>query len=107
MEANLKLSGNIKQANPSVNNTEEFPINEIIGVLYSLSSNNWKSVIPQERKHKDSYKLLIGKCEEINHLESNWKASNKFKETVINLIKEKYLFVIKEIKEIGSRKRKI
>ena len=47
---------------------------EITGVWYSLSSNNWAKIKPQERKQSDSKRLLIGKCDEIIHLEINCKA---------------------------------
>ena len=68
----------MKQANPRVIKIIGMDNVEMMGVRYSLSSNNWAKINPQERKQSDSKRLLIGKWEEIIHLEINCKAITIF-----------------------------
>ena len=77
MEEDLRSSGKTKQAKPIVSNIIGIDKVEIMGVWYSLSSNNWAKINPQERKQSDSKRLLIGKCDEMTHLEINCKVINK------------------------------
>ena len=60
---------------------------EIMGVWYSLSSNNCARINPQERKQSDSKRLLIGKCDEIIHLEINCKVIKKLEITAKDFTK--------------------
>ena len=80
---------------------------EIIGVWYSLSSNNWAKIKPQERKQSDSKRLLIGKCDEIIHLEINCKVMNIFATIAKNFTKSDDLFFKVDTSEIGKEKSKI
>ena len=80
---------------------------EIIGVWYSLSSNNWAKINPQERKQSDSNRLLIGKCDEINHLEISCKAINIFAMIDKYFTKFDDLFFIVEMSENGKEKSNI
>ena len=107
MEEDLRSSGKIKQAKPSVNNIIGMDKVEIIGVLYSLSSNNWTNINPHERKHKDSKRLLIGKCDEIIHLKINCQAINIFATTAKHFTKSEDLFLNVEKRENGIEKSKV
>ena len=80
---------------------------EIIGVWYSLSSINWAKINAQERKQSDSKRLLIGKCDEIIHLEINWKAINILAIIAKYFTKSDDLFLKVEISENGKEKSKI
>ena len=80
---------------------------EIIGVWYSLSSNNWAKINPQERKQSDSKRLLIGKCDEIIHLKINCKAINMLATIAKLFTKSEGLFFNVEISENGKEKSKI
>ena len=80
---------------------------EIIGVWYSLSSNNCAKINPQERKQSDSKRLLIGKWDEIIHLENNWKVINMFAIIAKDFTKSDDLFFNVEIMENGNEKSKI
>ena len=80
---------------------------EIIGVSYSLSSNNWAISNPQERKHSDSKRLLMGKCDEIIHREINCKAIKIFAKIANNFTNSDDLFFNVEITENGKEKSKI
>ena len=80
---------------------------EIIGVWYSLSSNNWAKISPQDRKHRDSKRLLIGKCDEIIHLEINCKAITMLAIITKDLTKSDDLFLKVAISENGKEKSKI
>ena len=80
---------------------------EIIGVWYSLSSNNCAKINPQERKQRDSKRLLIGKWDEIIHLENNWKVINMFAIIAKDFTKSDDLFFNVEIMENGNEKSKI
>ena len=80
---------------------------EIMGVWYSLSSNNWAKINPQERKQRDSKRLLIGKCDEIIHREINCKAINKLATIAKYFTKLDDLFFSVEISENGKEKSKI
>ena len=64
---------------------------EIMGVWYSLSSNNWDKINPHERKQSDSKRLLIGKCDDITHLVINCK------EIIILEMIDKYLTKIEDL----------
>ena len=79
---------------------------EIIGVWYSLSSINWAKINPQERKQSDSKRLLIGKCDEIIHLEVNCKAINIFAIIARDFTKSEDLFLKVAISENGKEKSK-
>ena len=80
---------------------------EIMGVWYSLSSINWAKIKPQERKQSDSKRLLIGKCDEIIHLEINCKAIIIFAKIAKDLTKLEGLFFKVDISENGKEKSKI
>ena len=80
---------------------------EIMGVWYSLSSNNWAKINPQERKQSDSKRLLIGKCDERIHLEINCNAIIKFAIMDKDLTKLDDLFFSVDISENGKEKSKI
>ena len=80
---------------------------EIIGVWYSLSSNNWVKINPQDKKQRDSKRLLIGKCAEINHLRINCKAINIFATIAKYFTRSEDLFLNVEIRENGKEKSKI
>ena len=80
---------------------------EIMGVWYSLSSNNWAKTNPQERKQSDSKRLLTGKCDEIIHLEINWKAINILAIIDKDLTNSDDLFFSVETSENGKEKSKI
>ena len=80
---------------------------EIIGVWYSLSISNCAKINPQERKHSDSKRLLIGKCDEIIHLEINCKAIIIFAKIAKDLTKLEGLFFNVDISENGKEKSKI
>ena len=80
---------------------------EIIGVSYSLSSNNWANSNPQERKQSDSKRLLIGKCDEMIHLDTNCKAIKIFALMVKNFTKSEDLFLKVEIRDNGKEISKI
>ena len=80
---------------------------EIIGVWYSLSISNCAKINPQERKHSDSKRLLIGKCDEIIHLEINCKAINMFAIIAKNFTSSDDLFFNVEINDIGKEKSKM
>jgi len=73
-----------------------------MGVLYSLSISNCPKEMPQTRKYNDSYKLLIGKCPEINHLKISCKAIKIFTKTVNVLTSEDDFLLKTDIKEIGK-----
>ena len=77
---------------------------EITGVWYSLSSNNWAKINPQERKQSDSKRLLIGKWEEIIHLEINCKAITIFALITKYFTNSDDLFFKVEISENGKEK---
>ena len=80
---------------------------EIMGVWYSLSSINWVKINPQERKQSDSKRLLIGKCDEIIHLQINWKAINILARIAKDFTKSDDLFFNVEINDNGREKSKI
>ncbi len=80
---------------------------EIMGVWYSLSSINWAKINPQERKQSDSKRLLIGKCDEIIHLQINWKAINILARIAKDFTKSDDLFFNVEINDNGREKSKI
>ena len=80
---------------------------EIMGVWYSLSSNNWAKINPQERKQSDSKRLLIGKCDEIIHREINCKVMNIFAVIAKYFTKSEDLLFKAEISENGKEKSKI
>ena len=80
---------------------------EIIGVWYSLSISNCAKINPQERKHSDSKRLLIGKCDEIIHLEINCKAIRILATIAKNFTKLDDLFFNVDISENGKEKSKI
>ncbi len=80
---------------------------EIIGVWYSLSSNNWAKINPQDRKQSDSNRLLIGKCDEIIHLKINCKAINIFAIIAEHFTKSDDLFFNVETMENGKEKSNI
>ena len=80
---------------------------EIMGVWYSLSSINWAKIKPQERKQSDSKRLLIGKCDEIIHLEINCKVIKIFEKMAKYLTKSEDLFFKVAIRENGKEKSKI
>ena len=79
---------------------------EIMGVWYSLSSINWAKIKPQERKQSDSKRLLIGKCDEIIHLEINCKAIKILAIIARDLTKSEALFLKVAISENGKEKSK-
>ena len=107
MEEDLKSSGKTKQAKPKVSNIIGIDKVEIMGVWYSLSSNNWAKINPQERKQSDSKRLLIGKCDEIIHLEINCKVINTLAVIAKDFTKSEDLFLSVEIRENGKEKSKI
>ena len=107
MEEDLRSSGKTKQAKPRVSNIMGMDKVEIMGVWYSLSSINWAKINAQERKQSDSKRLLIGKCEEINHLRINWKVINKFATIAKYFTKLDDLFFNVDISEKGKEKSKI
>ena len=80
---------------------------EIMGVWYSLSSINWAKINPQERKQSDSKRLLIGKWDEIIHLEINCKAIVIFEIIAKDFTNSDDLFLNVEISEKGKEKSKI
>ena len=104
MEEDLRSSGKTKQANPRVSNITGMDKVEIIGVWYSLSSNNWAKINPQERKQSDSKRLLMGKCDEIIHLEISCKAINILAEIDKHLTKLDDLFFNVAVIENGKEK---
>ena len=79
---------------------------EIMGVWYSLSRINWAKIKPQERKQSDSKRLLIGKCDEIIHLEINCKAINILAIIASDFTKSEDLFLKVAISENGNEKSK-
>ena len=79
----------------------------MMGVWYSLSSNNWVKIKPQERKQSDSKRLLIGKCDEIIHLEINCKVMNIFATIAKHFTKSDDVFFNVDTIEIGNEKSKI
>ena len=79
---------------------------EIMGVWYSLSSIRRAKIKPQERKQSDSKRLLIGKCDEIIHLEINCKAINILAIIVSDFTKSEDLFLKVAIRENGKEKSK-
>ena len=97
----------MKQAKPRVSNIMGMDKVEIIGVWYSLSSNNWAKINPQERKQSDSKRLLIGKCDERIHLKINCKAINIFATIANDFTRLDDLFLYVEISENGKEKSKI
>ena len=107
MEEDLRSSGKTKQAKPRVSNIIGMDKVEITGVLYSLSSNNWANISPHERKHNDSKRLLMGKCDEIIHLQINCKAINIFAIIAKHFTKSEDLFLNVEIRENGNEKSKV
>ena len=107
MEEDLRSSGKKKQANPSVSKIIGMDKVEIMGVWYSLSSNNWAKINPQERKQSDSKRLLIGKCDEIIHLEINCKVITMLEIITKDLTKSDDLFLKVAISENGKEKNKI
>ena len=106
MEEDLRSSGKTKQAKPSVSNIIGMDKVEIMGVWYSLSSINWAKIKPQERKQSDSKRLLIGKCDEIIHLEINCKAINILAIIASDFTKSEDLFLKVAISENGNEKSK-
>ena len=78
-----------------------------MGVSYSLSSINWAKINPQERKQSDSKRLLIGKCDEIIHLEINCKAINILAKIARDFTKSDDLLLNVAISENGKEKSKI
>ena len=78
----------------------------IMGVWYSLSSNNWAKINPQERKQSDSKRLLIGKCDEIIHREVNCKAINIFAIIAKVFTNSDDLFLKVAISENGNERSK-
>ena len=80
---------------------------EIMGVWYSLSSNNWAKINPQERKQSDSKRLLIGKCDEIIHLEINCRVTHIFAKIAKYFTRSEDLFLSVEIIENGREKSNI
>ena len=107
MDEDLSSSGKTKQAKPSVSNIIGIDKVEIIGVWYSLSSNNWAKINPHERKQSDSKRLLIGKCDEIIHLEINCKAISIFAKIAKHFTKTDVWFFNVEIRENGKEKNNI
>ena len=107
MEEDLRSSGKTKQANPRVSNITGIDKVEMMGVWYSLSSNNWAKINPQERKQSDSKRLLIGKCDEIIHLNNNWKAIDIFAIIANDFTKSDDLFFNVEVRENGKEKSKV
>ena len=97
----------MKQAKPRVNRIIGIDKVEIMGVWYSLSSNNCAKINPQDRKQSDSKRLLIGKCDEIIHLEINCKAINIFAMIDKDFTKSDGLFFKVETIENGKEKSKI
>ena len=77
-----------------------------MGVWYSLSSNNWARIRPQDRKQSDSKRLLIGKCDEIIHLEINCKEINILAIIAKYFTKLDDLFFKVDISENGKEKSK-
>ena len=75
---------------------------EIMGVWYSLSSNNWAKTNPQERKQSDSKRLLIGKCEEIIHLQTSCKANKILTKIVVELTSQDNDLLNKDINASGK-----
>ena len=104
MEEDLRSSGKKKQAKPRVSNIIGMDKVEIMGVWYSLSSNNWAKINPHERKQSDSYRLLIGKCDEIIHLVNSCKAINIFARIERDFTKSDDLFFNVDISENGKEK---
>ena len=80
---------------------------EITGVWYSLSSNNWAKINPQERKQSDSKRLLIGKWDEIIHLEINCRAINILETITKYFTKWEDLFFNVDTRDNGKEKSKI
>ena len=79
---------------------------EIMGAWYSLSSINWAKIKLQERKQSDSKRLLIGKCDEIIHLEINCKAINILAIIARDFTKSEDLLLKVAISENGKEKSK-
>ena len=79
---------------------------EIMGVWYSLSRINSAKINPQERKQSDSKRLLIGKCDEIIHLEINCKVINILAIITRDFTKSDDLFLRVAISENGKEKSK-
>ena len=104
---NFKSSGKTKQAKATVNNSIGIAIDGIIGDWYSLSINSCPIVVPQVRKYRDSYKLLTGKCPEINHLKSNCSVMNKFTKVVNSLTVKDDFFLKTAPRDIGKLTNKI
>ena len=78
-----------------------------MGVWYSLSSNNWAKINPQERKQSDSKRLLIGKCDEIIHLIISCKVIHIFAVIDRDFTKSEDLFFIVERSENGKENSNI
>ena len=106
MEEDLRSSGKTKQAKPSVSNIIGIDNVEIMGVWYSLSSINWARISPHERKQSDSKRLLIGKWDEIIHLDINCKVINKLVIIARDFTKSEDLFWKVAISENGKEKSK-
>ena len=77
-------------------------IDGMIADWYSLSINNCPKDKPQARKYSDSYKLLIGKCPEIDHLNTNCSAIKKLTKILSTLTVEDGFLLKTDIKEIGK-----
>ena len=102
MEAILKLSGKTKQANPSVSNEAGIPRQGITEVWYSFCKSNWTKVNPQDKKQSDSKRLLIGKCEEIIHLQTNCNANIMLTKIVVELTSQDNDLLNKDINASGK-----
>ena len=107
LDESFKSSGKTKQAKAIVNNSIGIAIEGINGDWYSLSINSCPNVIPQVRKYRDSYKLLIGKCPEIDHLKINCNVMNKLTKMVRSLTVNEDFFLKTATKDIGKLTNKI
>ena len=102
LDDSFKSSGKTKHAKATAKSSIGIAIAGIIGFWYSFSINNCPKDIPQTRKYRDSYKLLIGKCPDKSHLEISCIAINRLIVMVINLTYEDNFLLNKAVKEIGK-----
>ena len=77
-EDTCSCSGSAKLAKAIINNEKGVENADTKEELKDLCIYNCTNVHPQARKHKDSYKLLIGKCPDCHHRNVSWDAKNKF-----------------------------
>ena len=96
-------SGKAKLANANENNENGIDVAEIIGDGHIPSSKREKNVQDHARKHSDSYKLLIGKCDDSNHLIQSWEAMVKLVKPTIRRTKLEFFSLPNFQREKGKQ----